>query len=71
MSIFKTLTIFVAIIFVGSTIFSTAKEVREDDYSSSEPSAEVVKQEVKEKRKFDYQILKYLNKERYIKKISV
>jgi|TARA_B110000438_G_C15806568_1_gene647670 hypothetical protein len=54
MSIFKTLTIFVAIIFVGSTIFSTAKEVREDDYSSSEPSAEVVKQEVKEKRKFDY-----------------
>ena len=27
--------------------------------------------ELKDKRKFDYQILKYLNKERYIKKISV
>ena len=27
--------------------------------------------ELKEKRKFDYQTLKYLNKERYIKKIRV
>ena len=27
--------------------------------------------ELKEKRKFDYEILKHLNKERYIKKISV
>ena len=27
--------------------------------------------ELKDKRKFDYQTLKYLNKERYIKKINV
>ena len=27
--------------------------------------------ELKDKRKFDYETLKYLNKERYIKKISV
>ena len=27
--------------------------------------------ELRDKRKFDYQILKYLNNERYIKKISI
>ena len=35
MNIFKTLIIFVAVLFLGTTILTTAKEVEEVDYPSS------------------------------------
>jgi len=54
MNIFKTLFIFIIVTIISSTIISTAKEVENDDYSSSESISKDVKAETKEKKTFDY-----------------
>ncbi|MBT3445630.1 hypothetical protein HN450_02175 [bacterium] len=54
MSIFKTLGIFVAVLFISSTFFSYAKEVQETDYSSDEVSTKTEEVKAKEVKKFDY-----------------
>ena len=40
MNIFKTLIIFVAVLFLGTTILTTAKEVEEVDYPSSKSKSD-------------------------------
>lgn len=54
MSIFKTLFIFILTLVLSTSIISTAKEVDEQDYSSSDSVSKEVKDTSVEKKKFNY-----------------
>ena len=54
MNVFKTIFIFIGILFLSFSIFSTAKEVDETDYSSDEPAQTRVESGSEVKEKFEY-----------------
>jgi len=54
MNVFKPIFIFIGILFLSFSIFSTAKEVDETDYSSDEPAQTRVEPGSEVKEKFEY-----------------